>query len=626
MITKKARAALEARVVSTAAELINALQDYLVLEGDRVEGKTAIFRRGSADGVRERVSTITCYKCGKVGHKAIDCWNGKGGSGAPKAVVTVPGGGAHKIVCYTCGEEGHKSPQCPTKIKGEKAGGKECKPKPVKRIWRSQPSCVQLEGVVNGHDTKILLDSGAAISVVPESLVAPSQLTGNNVAVKPFGAKKPMLLPTAELSFRIGQLEWVECVAVSPRQEGTEEEVLYSLNLQSKRGLELVLLVNKVNQKDVLRVTTHAQVREEGQKQKEEALAAALEVPRAKPLSRGVTTGTEVSSEPEAVVVLEEVCAEREVLGSDEEEFGKKGLGIDDEELEKSLGIEEESYVEGEEELYRLREGASEEPDLVVPPVKAGSHSRAALVAETKVDPSLEKWRSSADREENGFVWRDGLLYQSVTTHVLEKVYLMVLPKFHRPKVAHEKLGHMGARRVRALLRQKFVWPGMGQDVILYCRSCPSCQKCAKAPARKVPMMERVVMSEPFEVMAFNIVGPMPKGKGGNRFLLTAICMSSRWPEAIPLKTITAKAVALGMVEMFSRTGIPLQLVTDQGSQFVGSVVMQLCANLHIERIKTTPYHPEGNGVVERMHGTLGAMLTKAASEGLDWVALHCLL
>ena len=120
--------------------------------------------------------------------------------------------------------------------------------------------------------------------------------------------------------------------------------------------------------------------------------------------------------------------------------------------------------------------------------------------------------------------------------------------------------------------------------------------------------------------MAFDIVGPMPKGKGGNRFLLTAICMSSRWPEAIPLKSITAKAVALGMIEIFSRTGIPLQLVTDQGAQFVGSVVTQLCTNLHIEKIKTTPYHPEGNGVVERMHGTLGAMLTKAASEGLDWV------
>ena len=625
VVPKRARAALDTRVVGNAAELVNALQDHLVLEGDRTEGQAAIFKKGSSESNKDRGGAITCFKCGKVGHKAFDCWTGKGGASVPK-VATVSGGVAHKIVCYTCGEEGHKSPQCPKGVKGEKAGPKDVKAKPVKRIWRSQPSCVQLEGVVNGHETLVLLDSGAAISVVPESLVAPGQLTGNSVAVKPFGAKKPMLLPTAELTFRIGNLEWVECAAVSPSQEGTEEEVLYSLDLQSQRGLELVLLVNKVDQKDVLRVTTRAQAKEEGQEQEENALAAAVEVPRAKPLSRGVIDRKDVSSEPEAVAGLERICAEAGSSDRKEEkpeESEQDVLGRNEEFEEDFLGIEDESYVEGEEELYRLREKSEEVPDLVVPPVKAGSHSRATLVAETKVDPSLEKWRSSAEKGEDGFVWRDGLLYKSVTTHVLDKVYLMVLPKSYRPKVlelAHEKLGHMGARRVKALLRQNFVWPGMGQDVIQYCRSCPSCQVCAKAKARKVPMMERIVMSEPFEVMAFDIVGPMPKGKGGCLYLLTAICMASRWPEAILLRSITAKAVALGMIEVFSRTGIPLQLVSDQGTQFVGSVVTQLCTNLHIDKIRTTPYHPEGNGVVERMHGTLGAMLTKAASEGLDWV------
>ena len=101
------------------------------------------------------------------------------------------------------------------------------------------------------------------------------------------------------------------------------------------------------------------------------------------------------------------------------------------------------------------------------------------------------------------------------------------------------------------------------------------------------------------------------KGKGGCRFVLTAIDMASKWPEAIPLRSITARAVAQGMVEVFSRTGIPLQLLTDQGSQFIGSLVSHLCRDLNIDKVKTTPYHPETNGVVERMHGTLGAMLTK---------------
>ena len=78
--------------------------------------------------------------------------------------------------------------------------------------------------------------------------------------------------------------------------------------------------------------------------------------------------------------------------------------------------------------------------------------------------------------------------------------------------------------------------------------------------------------------------------------------------------------MALGLVEIFSRTGIPLELLSDQGAQFIGKVVAQLCKNLNIQKIRTTPYHPETNGIVERLHGTLGAMLTKAASRGLDWV------
>ena len=245
------------------------------------------------------------------------------------------------------------------------------------------------------------------------------------------------------------------------------------------------------------------------------------------------------------------------------------------------------------------------------------------LIEETKTDPSLQPWRELATKKERGLVWRDGLMFQSVTTQVLESAFVLVLPKSFRTKVlglAHDNLGHMGARRVKAIVKARFSWPGMGQDVVDYCRSCPSCQTCAKNPARKVPLMERKVMSEPFEVMGFDIVGPMPKGRGGCMYLLTAICMATRWPEAIPLRSISARSVAVGMLEIFSRTGIPLQLVTDQGTQFVGAVMKNLCSSLHIDKIKTTPYHPEGNGVVERMHGTLGAMLTKAAKAGQDWV------
>ena len=107
VIGKKARAALDARVVSNVAELVNALQDFLILDGDRSEGQTATFRKGS-EVSRERGTPITCFKCGKQGHKAVDCW--KGGASGSKVGPTVTGSVVSKITCYTCGEEGHKSP------------------------------------------------------------------------------------------------------------------------------------------------------------------------------------------------------------------------------------------------------------------------------------------------------------------------------------------------------------------------------------------------------------------------------------------------------------------------------------------------------------------------------------
>ena len=473
----------------------------------------------------------------------------------------------------------------------------------MKRVWHSQPGCVQLEGVVNGHRTMVLLDSGAAISVVPESLVDPSQKAGRTVAVKPFGAQKPLLLPTASVTFKIGDLEWVEGVAVAPKQEGAEEEVLYSLDLKSKRGLELVLLVNNVEQKDVLRMMTRAQSKSDKQGQEEEVAEIARDKPKAKPL---VPSGQDVCDEPREGVEPEVV--EQDILCRK------------DEEAEETLGIVKDASVVQEEDVYQIREESGEEPDLVVPLVKEGKGDREALVAESKRDPSLEKWRKLADKDEGGFIWEKGLLYQEVTTHTLEQVLVLVLPKPFREKVlvlAHDRMQHMGARRVTILIKQRFTWPGMGQDIIQFCRSCSICQKCSKPKARKALMVERPVLSEPFEVLGVDIVGPMPKGKGGYRYLLTAICMATRWPEAIPLKSITAKAVAVGLFDIFSRTGIPLQILSDQGS---GAVMRNLCASLHVDKIKTTPYHPEGNGVVERMHGTLGAMLTKAAREGQDWV------
>ena len=700
-VGRKARAVLEARAIENAEDLVKGLQDHLASDGDRLTGRVAVFgtegagfRRQaySADSGTDRKkggavgnstgSNLKCFKCGKVGHKAADCWQGERGVPGAKGAE---GGSITKIVCYICGVEGHKSTSCP----GKKETQKGSVSKPVRQLRLRESSDTIIQGTVNGQGASLLLDSGAHITVVPEDMVGEGLKTGESVVVRAFHSETPMRLLTARVKFQVkGMEEWEETVALAPVEKGKETEVLYGLKLRSPRGLDLVILANRLGEVEVRRVTTRAEAKRETSEEEENARVVEVEKPKVKtvmaeagktPVKRAVA-GKTVMAEAGRTPVKRAVAVEAVVVEAvyqaveAAEPVGKKGAkekGVAGDSLaaeprpssfvievvdsEKGTGegelaadrpvsnpepvTQDEVYVEeelpglaviAEEEvdleedvLFCLREGREKLEDQGVPPVRQGSGSRPELVRAVLEDPTLEGCRELAGKGEQGYVWVRGLLYQARTTHTEEVIHLMVLPKSFRGRVlkmAHEGSGHLGARKVKALLKQRFVWPGMGVDTITHVRSCEVCQRCAKAKGRRVPLMERQVLSEPFEVLAFDLVGPFPKAKNGYRFVLTAICMGSKWPEAIPLKAQTARAVASGMLEIFSRTGIPLQLLTDQGSQFLGSLVRHLCKDLRIDQLKTAPYHPECNGVVERMHGTLVPMLTKASQLGLDWV------
>ena len=135
-------------------------------------------------------------------------------------------------------------------------------------------------------------------------------------------------------------------------------------------------------------------------------------------------------------------------------------LGSCDEGCEEdTLAAELESSGEGDEVLFRLREGTGTEVTFDVQPVKSGHSGRDRLVKETRADPSLDAWHQLADKGEQGFIWEDDLLYRTTTTHVFETVHLYILPESFRRQVlalAHDESGHLGARKVKALVRQKF--------------------------------------------------------------------------------------------------------------------------------------------------------------------------
>ena len=117
-----------------------------------------------------------------------------------------------------------------------------------------------------------------------------------------------------------------------------------------------------------------------------------------------------------------------------------------------------------------------------------------------------------------------------------------------------------------------------------------------------------------------DIVGPLERTPSGHRFILVICDYASRYPEAFPLRNITASAIARALLQLISRVGIPNEILTDQGTAFLSKTLKQVYGLLGIRGIRTTPYHPQTDGLVERYNRTLKSMLKKFVSaNGKDW-------
>ena len=116
-----------------------------------------------------------------------------------------------------------------------------------------------------------------------------------------------------------------------------------------------------------------------------------------------------------------------------------------------------------------------------------------------------------------------------------------------------------------------------------------------------------------------DIVGPLRRTKRGNRYILTMMDFASRFPEAIPLRRIDAETVADALCTVFTKFGVPEEILSDQGSQFMSSLMKRTMALLGVDQIRTSPYHPQTDGMLERFHGTLKRMMQKRGNASKEW-------
>ena len=203
-----------------------------------------------------------------------------------------------------------------------------------------------------------------------------------------------------------------------------------------------------------------------------------------------------------------------------------------------------------------------------------------------------------------------------------------VPPSFRRQVFdAVHGIAHPSARSTTKLLRQKFIWYGLSKDAKSWSRSCLSCQtskihRHTESGVGSFPDAQRR-----FSHIHVDIVGPLPSSED-HRYLFTIVDRSTRWPEALPLKTADAASCASALLSSWiSRFGVPLHITSDRGSSFTSSLWSALTTLIGSTHHLTTAYNPEANGLVERMHRTLKAALMTRCKDAswmsqLPWVLL----
>jgi hypothetical protein len=238
-----------------------------------------------------------------------------------------------------------------------------------------------------------------------------------------------------------------------------------------------------------------------------------------------------------------------------------------------------------------------------------------------------ESHGSDLENNQSEFVIKDDVLYRRYKNKFGYTVLQLILPLKFRQQIltmAHDNImaGHLGIKKTYEKISAHFFWPGIGRSVKDWCRSCDQCQRTMpKGRNPKAELGRMPIIDVPFKRVAIDIIGKIsPMSESKNQYILTLIDFATRYPEAVPLKSIDTVTVAEALFGIFSRIGIPEEVLSDNGSQLVSQVMEEVMRMLSVKHLVTTVYHPECNGLCENYNGTLKRMLKKVCMEKpRDW-------
>ncbi|GBO14203.1 Retrovirus-related Pol polyprotein from transposon 412 [Araneus ventricosus] len=285
-------------------------------------------------------------------------------------------------------------------------------------------------------------------------------------------------------------------------------------------------------------------------------------------------------------------------------------------------------------EINNNNEESSNELDNIVPLVGPDilksnivKLSRKEFVEEQKKCAELKKLFEEAKNEyskKTNYIVEDNLLFFKKEDKNGTKRKLLVVPEKYRENlmtIGHEgAAAHLGVTKTKDALFKTFNWPNCFSDIENFVKTCDKCQRVGKPQdKKKVPLKIVHVITEIFTKINIDASGPLPKTPSGNRYIITALCMSSKYPDAIPVVNLCSTTIVNALLQIFSRMGFPRELQTDQGTSFMNALTTECLEKFGVKVVRSSVYHPQSNPV-ERMHRTLKRILRVLCLEALpDW-------
>lgn len=170
--------------------------------------------------------------------------------------------------------------------------------------------------------------------------------------------------------------------------------------------------------------------------------------------------------------------------------------------------------------------------------------------------------------------------------------------------------GHAGMRRMSNNIRKYYYWPGMSNDIREFVKRCDKCQRQKHSTPTKEPMIITTTANSAFEKIFLDLVGPLETDNDGFSYILTLQCELSKYVEAYPLVSKKTEEVAKSFVNNFIlRYGVPKEIATDRGKEFISSTFQEVCKLLQIKQLNSTAYHHQSIGSLEVSHKNLNSFL-----------------